>query len=305
MPSETQVLQPPVWQNPPGEEHLSSEEQDYLFDLRGFRVLKGVVRPDQLQRMNAYVDSHDLKALKPGDWVGDVEIHTYGSKDGINFQNIIEGGEVFEELITQSAWLDQVRRYIEVDDHWLALEENFLNVRESGGYIPIHSGGTLVRFTSNFRNPSGKWAVGQINVIMAMTDVGPGDGPTTLVPGSHKSQADHPQRAAAWSPDKQTSGGEALGMVQMTMQAGDALMFTDGLTHGSMPRTNPGQRRVLIYRYAPQLLANRFHYIPSRELINRLSPEARRMVLATPPRFRPGRAVMPDEFGESLNYKIY
>ncbi|MCG9895132.1 MAG: phytanoyl-CoA dioxygenase family protein [Fimbriimonadaceae bacterium] len=259
-------------------------------------MLRGALRPDRLERINAWIDSHDLDSLQPGQWIGDVEVHRYGSKDGVNFQNIIEGGPVFEELIDHAAWIDQVRRYIEVDDHWLSIEENFLNVRESGGYIPIHSGGQLVRFTSDFRNSAGRWAVGQINILMALNDIGEGDGPTTVVPGGHKSHEDHPQRKTAWNPDRQTSGAEAVGMVQVPLKAGDALMFTDAITHGSMPRTNPGQRRVLIYRYAPHLLANRFHYLPSPELLARLTPERRRLVMSVPPRFRPGRAVTGADF---------
>lgn len=285
-----------VWEHDPSEGSLSQEERDYLFDLRGFQVIPSAVSVDQLRRIHTWVDAIDLTAVKPGEWFGDVEAHTYGSKDGINFQNIIEGGPVFEELIDNPAWIGQLRRYIEVDDHWLTVEENFLNVRESGGFIPIHSGGALVRFTSHFRNHAGKWAVGQINVLMALTDIGPGDGATTVVPGSHKSHDDHPQRRHAWDPKNPLSGADTLGMVEVHLKAGDALMFTDGITHGSSPRTNPGQRRVLIYRYAPHLLAQRFHFIPSPEFIARLTPERRKLVLPVPPRFRPDRVLRASDF---------
>lgn len=289
----------PAWLHDAREDALGQEELDYLFDLRGFRILKGALSDDQVARIHAWVDAQPLATLGPGDWVGDVEVHTYGSKDGLNFQNVIEGGPVFEELIDSSRWIGQVRRYIEVDDHALSLEENFLNVRRTGGFIPIHSGGTLVRFTSWFRNHAGKWSVGQINILMALTPIGPGDGATTVVPGSHKAHLDHPQRGRAWSPDDPISGADALAMVEVHLDAGDALMFTDALTHGSAPRTNEGERRVLIYRYAPHLLANRFHFIPSPEFLARLTPERRRLVMPTPPRMRPGRTLMAEAFGHN------
>ena len=34
---------------------------------------------------------------------------------------------------------------------------------------------------------------GQVNALIALTDIGPGDGGTVLVPGSHKSNFEHPE----------------------------------------------------------------------------------------------------------------
>jgi hypothetical protein len=276
----------------PTGEALSQQERDYLFDVNGFRVLRGALSADQLARLNAWVDEKDLDALRPGDWIGDVEVHTYGSADGVNFQNVIEGGPVFEELIDNPSWIEEVRRYIAHGDHGVRTDETFLNIRRHGGYIPIHSGGNNVRFTGLFRWQNGSWAVGQINVLMALTDIGPGDGATTVVPGSHKAADDHPHRD--WAAGN--GGDRAIGMQEVHLRAGDALMFTDGICHGSMPRTNPGERRVLIYRYAPHLLAHRMNYIPSEDLIARLTPERQKMVMPIAPRMRPGRTLTAEAF---------
>lgn len=276
----------------PSGELLSRQERDYLFDVNGFRVLRGALTADQLAALNAWVDAQDLDALRPGDWIGDVEVHTYGAADGVNFQNVIEGGPVFEELIDHPAWIDEVRRYIQHGDHGVRTDETFLNIRRRGGYIPIHSGGDNVRFTGLFRWQNGSWAVGQINILMALTDIGPGDGATTVVPGSHKAHDPHPQRD--WSAGN--GGDRAIGMQEVHLNAGDVLMFTDGICHGSMPRTNPGERRVLIYRYAPSLLAHRMNYIPSEDLIARLTPTRRAMVMPIAPRMRPGRTLTAEAF---------
>lgn len=273
-------------------ETLTVAEQDYLFDLQGYRILKQALSPDQLQQINNWVDRQDIDNLKPGDWIGHVEAHTYGAKDGFNFQNIIEAGAVFEDLIDHSAWIEQVRRYIEVGDHTLSIDECFLNIRRRGGYIPIHSGGANRRFSGTFRWASGQWAVGQINILMALRDIGPGDGATTVVPGSHKSHEPHPH--VNWAAG--IGGHQAIGMQEVHLKAGDALMFTDAICHGSMPRTNPGERRVMIYRYAPHLLAKRFNYIPSEELWSRLTPARRTLVMTVPPRLKPGRVLTSETF---------
>ena len=36
------------------------------------------------------------------------------------------------------------------------------------------------------------------------------------------------------------------------LKAGDALIFNDHLLHGSTARINPGQRRMVCFRYLPQ-----------------------------------------------------
>ncbi|MEM8874347.1 MAG: phytanoyl-CoA dioxygenase family protein [Planctomycetota bacterium] len=279
----------------------TQEERDYLFDLQGFTIVKNCLTSNQLQEINGWVDENMRDDLQPGEWIGDVQVHTYGSKDGVNFQNIVEAGPVFWNLLTNPAYFEDVKRYICSEMHHIAVDELFLNVRRTGGFIPIHSGGTNTRFTSRFRNQAGRWAVGQINVLMALTDIGHGDGPTTVVPCSHKAMEDHPQLANAWDKDNPVSGATALGMVEVHLKAGEALMFTDGMSHGSMPRTSDGERRVMIYRYSPHLLAKRFGYLPSKRLMEAVGPEVTKMLVGIEPRVRPGRTIEAGEF-DGLGY---
>ena len=288
----------PALKADPREQDLSPEELDYLFDVRGYRILKGALSAEQLDAMNAFVDAHPARDLEPGQWIGNVETHTYGAEDGVNFQNIMEAGGVFTDLIDHAAWLDQVSRYIVTTQHQLSIDENFLNVRSAGGFIPIHSGGAMSRLTNNFRNQAGRWGVGQINILMALNDVHHGDGCTTIVPGSHKACDDHPAEhageGAAWN--RNISGAEAVGMCEVHLDAGDALMFTDAICHGSVPRTNDGERRVCIYRYAPHLLAKRMNFLPDFNWLASLTPRQRAMVAPTPLRMAPGRVLRAEDF---------
>ena len=63
-----------------------------------------------------------------------------------------------------------------------------------------------------------------MNVLMALTDIGPGDGGTMLIPGSHKANFRHPFY------DKQRMGENrsvegTVGAIEVFMKAGDALVF--------------------------------------------------------------------------------
>jgi ectoine hydroxylase-related dioxygenase (phytanoyl-CoA dioxygenase family) len=138
---------------------------------------------------------------------------------------------------------------------------------------------------------TGEWMVGQINVITALTDIGPGDGPTTLIPGSHKASMPHPALLTADGGHvtyrSDGPAGVARGKVEMHVEKGDVLMFTDTITHGSAARTNDGFRRMVLYRYSPRWIRSRFNYQPSPELWAQLDDDQKAIVDPIRPRHAP------------------
>ena len=227
--------------------------------------------------------------LQEGRWIGHVALHSYGPDDGVNFQNIVEGGAVFERLIDYPAWLPLVSRYVNSVNR-LSIHETLLNVRTRGGFLYIHSGGHVPLSYMTFRqHNTGAWMVGQINVMMALNDIGPGDGATVLVPGSHKATEVHPRLEVEGEPitaasHERQGAGNALGMREVHLRAGDVLLFTDAVTHGSAERTNPGYRRTVLYRYSPRHIRTRFNYQLSPALRERLTPERRAILEPVAPR---------------------
>jgi ectoine hydroxylase-related dioxygenase (phytanoyl-CoA dioxygenase family) len=68
------------------------------------------------------------------------------------------------------------------------------------------------------------------------------------------------------------------GAIEANMKAGDALLFVDAISHGAAKRTNPGQRRNIVYRYGPSWGNFRHVYEVSPELVERLTPQRRQIV---------------------------
>jgi hypothetical protein len=284
---------------------MDQARKDYLFDLQGFRVITGAVSAADVKAVNHWVDGHPATAAdaasfekgEQGKWIGNVEVQSYMKEDGVNYQNVIEGGAVFESLIDHPAWIDDIRRYIGpgLGGNNLSLNENLVNCRGRGGYIGMHSGGHLPFFTTLFRHHTGAWMVGQINIIVALNDIGPGDGCTVVVPGSHRSHIPHPHYDDEGADEHKVvnySGPatDAENMVELHLAAGDALMFTDGCVHGSSARKNPGERRILLYRYCPAWVSTRWNYLASPELLSRLTEARRLIVQPVKPRLTPGWA---------------
>jgi Phytanoyl-CoA dioxygenase (PhyH) len=116
-------------------------------------------------------------------------------------------------------------------------------------------------------------------MLMAMTDIGPGDGATMVVPGSHKSNIRHPQTVPLEMRGEDISINGVAGAIEAHLNKGDALLFVDAIAHGSARRTNlEGERRVASYRYGPSWGYFRYPYRPSEALLTRLTPERRAVV---------------------------
>lgn len=265
---------------------MPSPLDDYLFDLRGYLVLKGALEPSLVDDLNHALDGVP-PTLQPWAWWGNVQrSDDTDDAKGLELQNIVEGGEPFERLIDHPSWIGYVRKYCgEVDSYveGLFIDECFASRRREGGYFYVHSGGYRGAVRGQYRYKDGVFRCGQVNVLMALTDIGPGDGGTMVIPGSHKSNLPHPRFAEVGSGRMDAMEG----VVEAHLEKGDALLFCDGLSHGASSRTNPGERRAVIYRYGVSWAATRHGYQYSNALLDRLTPERREILQPIPPRRPP------------------
>ena len=70
--------------------------------------------------------------------------------------------------------------------------------------------------------------------------------------------------------------------LEVHLNAGDALLFVDAIAHGSAKRVNPGERRIVVYRYGPSWGNFRHPYQISPEFLARLTPRQRKIVCPQP-----------------------
>jgi hypothetical protein len=262
--------------------------QDFLFDLNGYLILPGAIAADHLAQLNTAFDG--FPTLESGQWWGNVQRMDTAGAMGTELHNIVEAGAPFEMLVDHPAWIDRVRRYCGEDGTYvegLFIDECFASVRRSGGFFPMHSGGQDGVVRNQFGFAHGRFRCAQVNILVALTDIGPGDGGTRVIPGSHKSNIAHPVFAQRFDARRDAEDEHIEGAIEVTLNAGDALLFVDAIAHGATRRTNPGERRVVIYRYGPSWGSTRYGFGYSPELLARLTPAQRRILQPVPPR-RPG-----------------
>jgi ectoine hydroxylase-related dioxygenase (phytanoyl-CoA dioxygenase family) len=269
---------------------MTYDIQDYLFDVRGYIILKNAVSPDLIDRLNRRLD--DFADMEYLEWRGNVQRFDNNGFAGSELQNIVEGGEPFEELIDHPSWVERMHRYCGEEGTYvdgLYIDECFASIRRTGGFFPVHSGGQDGIVRNQYRFVNGKFRCGQVNILLALTDIGPGDGPTMILPGSHKANFAHPDFNKTWEERRTMDLME--GAVEAYLQKGDALLFVDALSHGSATRTNPGERRVVIFRYGPTWGNTRHGYVYSQELLDRLTPARRKILQPITPRVPEAKSI--------------
>jgi hypothetical protein len=248
-------------------------------------IIKNAVDLDHVAEMNSILDR--APNLEYQEWWGNVQRKDDNKDAGCELHNIFEAGEPFERLIDHPSWIEHMRHWCGEEGTYvegLFIDECMASIRRTGGFFGCHSGGYQGAMRGKYLFEQGKFRCGQINVILALTDVGPGDGGTCIIPGSHKSNLEHPDLTQHPPFGQRVPMEELEGTVEMHFNKGDALVFTDGVTHGANRRTNPGERRVIIMRYGPSWGARAFGYQYSKELLDRLTPVRRRILEPTPPR---------------------
>ena len=271
--------------------------QEYLFDLNGYLILRGAISPEDVAEMNATYNAIAAADIDGKGWYGRVGVNNSGRQEGMIFEQLYEAGPVWEKLIDHPAWFHKVAHFVGSDDpenfdnhHGLLfIDESFGTIRRKGGAQRMHSGGHVGTIRTQFRYHAGKFHCGQVVVLMALTDIGPGDGATMVVPGSHKSNIRHPQTVPIEMRGEDISIDGVAGAIEAHLNKGDVLVFVDAIAHGSARRTNQeGERRVASYRYGPSWGFFRYPYRPSDELLARLTPQRRETVqphgeVVTPP----------------------
>ncbi len=258
--------------------------EKYLFDLNGYIILKKAVSTKELSECNKIIDK--LKNLKHGEWHGYVHGHNYGGKEGLNLQQIYEAGKPFEKLIDHPSWIKHMLEFVggkgtfDYQHGPLFIDENFANVRGPGEAIGIHSGNPEGIQRNHYRYQDGKFHCSQVNILIALKKIGPGDGGTVVIPSSHKSNIQHPEYKQNKMKKNIVSSAEKMtGSLEVFLEAGDALLFVDSLCHGSAKRTNRGERRIVVYRYGPSWGFFRHPYRPSAKLLNKLTKFQRKIVM--------------------------
>jgi hypothetical protein len=210
-----------------------TEEERYLFDLQGYLVIPSAIEPEALSRMNAWLEE---RARTDPLWQGQTgNLHLeHPLTWGPDFLALLDNPRVLpilQELLGETLRLDH--------DYAIFLREGHGGLKLHGPkltepYDPIHF----------YHCVEGRIYCGLTVATYALTDVPPGAGGLAVIPGSHKSNFPVPE-------DIRTFARSSPIVQQVPARAGDCVVFTERLIHGTLPWQGPGIRRTLFFKYAP------------------------------------------------------
>jgi hypothetical protein len=234
-----------------------TEDEKYLFDLNGYLVVRSVLSNKEVDEINAVIDQvlpdWHIKSKSGHILTGfDEDSADEENKDrtknptGLYSGRLLDWGEPLRKLVGH----DKILPYmIDLIGPRLRLDHQYAIMMrakpESAGHT-LHSGGTPYEPVHSYQVRDGGCFSGVTTVSYALTDVLPGGGGFCCIPGSHKSSVRLPRHFmdVAHPPEC---------VVHIPLKKGDAVIFTEALTHGALPWKSEmdGERRAVLFKYCP------------------------------------------------------
>jgi ectoine hydroxylase-related dioxygenase (phytanoyl-CoA dioxygenase family) len=205
-------------------------EERFLFDLEGYLVIKQVLSASEVAALNAVAER---KILAPS------ERPAYGrlfqvSAWGTPYQSLIDHPRIVPYLVEL------------VGPHF-RLDHDFCIFTSKGGRgQELHGAETDENPDHWYKYRDGVMRNGLTVVTFFLTPAKVGDGGFCCVPGSHKSNL-----AGGLPADVRDFRRSAHYVVQPAIEAGDVVIFTEALIHGTAPWMADHERLVLLYKYSP------------------------------------------------------
>ena len=237
-----------------------NDEEKYLFDLRGYLVVKDALSAEQVDDLSERLEARRQAEDRPH-YGSDRTF--FGSEDAAAWSSpsLLEWGGSYIDLID----LPTIAPYLEtLLGAGYRLDHDYINVvnGERPSKLYLHGGGQGAGGARDIVGPTdggqcyyhynnGRFFNGLVAVAYELNTVTPETGGFACVAGSHKMNFPLPEE---WRIS--TKQAEVPNCVdRVAAEAGDAIIFTEACAHGTVPWNSGGERRTIFYKYCPHAVA--------------------------------------------------
>ena len=218
-----------------------SVDEKYLFDLTGFLLVRDVLSKEQLEVANAAIDSMEL-AQSPEYFGESAALKGENSSTRLgNTAGLLEMEKPFCEPFRE------MLAHPKTIPHLNTIHGEGWRLDHGPGLIAMDKGCSGGMLHGSFDNApyfyrEGKIFTGLCVIEYMLADEGPGDGGVSVVPGSHKANLVCPEKMRKWEQYQEF-------VMEINAKAGDAIIFSEACTHGTLPWNADHQRRAILYKY--------------------------------------------------------
>lgn len=207
-----------------------SEEEKFIFDLDGYIVLKDVLTSEEVDELNALADEKMATQAEDEGYKNVRQPSAWGAP----FQRLIDHSRVMPYL------LEFLGPKVRIDHDYLI----FMDKGAKRGRL--HGGDNGSEGDHWYKYRDGVIRTGLTVVTFFTSPARAGDGGFCCIPGTHKTNflKSIPQDVRHFERTPHY-------VRQPEVDAGDALIFSEALVHGTMPWTADHQRRAFLYKYSP------------------------------------------------------
>lgn len=216
-----------------------TDEQRFFLDTQGYLVVPGALDAVQVKRMLADMDKHGVNPP------------TDENSDNYRFGNFLRWSEDYRSLIDHPKILpileEMLGKAFRLDHAYGMASRTTADGRPqpvTGNGSPLHHHAYMMDYGCFYLTEGRQMHNGLVVVSYALTDIAEDAGGFCCIPGSHKAKYPMPQKWYRLEDNPLVK--------QIPQKAGDALIFTESLTHGTWPWRDPkGQRRSVLMKYCP------------------------------------------------------
>jgi hypothetical protein len=211
-----------------------TSEDKFLFDLQGYLVVKNVLSPEEVDHLNVIMDRELPDSYGENGVKGTSRVSLWDKA----CQNLFDHPNVLPYLLELMG-----PKFRADHDYCIMMEKGAKRGNLHGGDIEYATGRAGDHW---YKYRDGVMRNGLTVFTYNLTPAKKGDGGFACVPGSHKSNfpMDLPK-------DVRTFERIPNYVCQPEADAGDVIIFTEALIHGTMPWNGDHERRALLYKFSP------------------------------------------------------
>lgn len=253
--------------------------QRYWFDSQGYFVVPNVLDDDLLANLKATMGP-PAEQHEPGE-KEDNPLHW--SEYWRQLLDLPKLSPILEALVGNHKFREY-RQGKHGEDHLPTYRIDHINVHQhvANGFagMDLHGGWTTAGGSQFFRYHDGQFYNGLVVVAFELFDTSENGGGFCCIPGSHKSNLPLPTE---WH----EKGGDAGGLLKgIPARAGDAIVFTETLIHGTLPWRINKPRQTAFYKFSPHSTSWTADFFEPNDFAHYEDVTNRQLALLEPPNAR-------------------